>query len=83
MKNFKDKSMQSNYLVWLNGSDELIANHIKGGKHYRGGGNQSAFADGYEGHPLIGVRDYRGTWAYSAYCAGKDRKVKDYNNESK
>lgn len=66
-RKFRDPSMQAAYDDMVNLSDDDIAKVLR-----RGSSQDSAFSDGYEGVPQVGVRDYRGTWAYCAWCAGND-----------
>ena len=65
---FKDKHCQGLYELLLNSSEEELA-IIK----RRGSSIHGAFMWGYEGKPMVGFHRYpRGSWAYAAYCAGKE-----------
>lgn len=66
-RRFKDKTMQATYDDMVCLPDDAVAKVLR-----RGSSQDSAFAAGFEGCPQIGVRDYRRTWAYAAWCAGKD-----------
>jgi len=65
---FKDPHCQGLYELLLNSSEEelrVIAN--------KGSLIHSSFMHGYEGGSLTGVHNCpKDSWAYAAYCAGKE-----------
>lgn len=77
-RKFADPIMQFMYDSMMNMSESAIAEMLR-----RGGSQQSAFADGYEGVPQAGIRDYRGTAVYAAWCAGRDRSHAEDLSEGK
>lgn len=66
-RKFNDTTMQAAYDDMVRLTDDQLVKVLR-----RGSSQDSAFADGFEGCPQKGVRDYRRTWAYAAWCAGKD-----------
>jgi len=69
MKNrFKNPDIQRIYETYLNLSEEKIQQAVGCGS-----GVDTAFTWGYSGKPMVGIHRYpHDSWAYAAYCAGKE-----------